>query len=53
LFEMSDDMFDQGGKIPTVDGETRNFPNWWKKFMAYATMAKITLSKKTESEDMT
>jgi hypothetical protein len=38
---MSDDMFNRGGKIPTFDGEMRNFPNWWKKFMSYATMAKI------------
>ena len=38
---MSEDMFDRGGKIPTFDGEARNFPNWWKKFTAYATMVKI------------
>jgi hypothetical protein len=38
---MSDDMFDQEGKIPTFDREMRNFLNWWRKFMAYATMAKI------------
>ena len=34
-------MFDCGDKIPTFDGEARNFPNWWKKFTAYTTMVKI------------
>jgi len=38
---MSEDMRDCGGKLPTFDGEMRNFPNWWIKFTAYATMAKI------------
>jgi len=38
---MSEDILDRGGKIPTFDGEARNFPNWWKKFTAYTTMVKI------------
>ena len=38
---MSDEIFDRGGRIPSFDGEPKNFPNWWKKFTAYATLAKI------------
>jgi hypothetical protein len=27
--------------MPTFDGDPRNFANWWKKFLAYATMSKF------------
>jgi hypothetical protein len=37
---VSDDIFDQGGEIPTCDGEMRNFPNGRKTFMAFSTVAK-------------
>jgi hypothetical protein len=33
--------FEKSGKIPTFDGESKNFPSWWKKFLAYATISKF------------
>ena len=36
-----DEVQDMSGKIPTFDGESRNFASWWKKFLAYATMNKF------------
>jgi hypothetical protein len=38
---MDYDSFNRGGKIPTFDGQIQNFPIWWKKFSAYATMVRI------------
>jgi hypothetical protein len=38
---MSEDMYDRGGKIPTFEGEAKNFASWWKKFLAYAMMSKF------------
>ena len=38
---MEEAMYDRGGRVPTFDGEKANFPTWWKKFLAYATMIKI------------
>jgi hypothetical protein len=36
-----EETYDRGGKMPTFDGDPRNFANWWKKFLAYATMSKF------------
>jgi hypothetical protein len=36
---MSEERFDIGGRIPTFDGDAVNFPNWWKRFLAIATMS--------------
>jgi hypothetical protein len=38
---MDNDTFNRGGKIPKFDGRIQNFLTWWKKFSAYATMARI------------
>ena len=36
---MSEERFDFGGKVPTFDGDAVNFPSWWKRFLAIATMS--------------
>jgi hypothetical protein len=36
-----EESYDRGGKMPTFDGNPRNFANWWKTFLAYATMSKF------------
>ena len=46
---MSEETFDRGGRIPTFDGHIQNFPTWWKKFFAYAMMARIKSILKEES----
>ena len=38
---MSEEVQDRGGKIPTFDGEAKNFAMWWKKFLAYAAMSRF------------
>jgi hypothetical protein len=38
---MSEDMYDRGGKMPTFDGNAKNFASWWNKFLAYAMMSKF------------
>jgi hypothetical protein len=38
---MSDEIQDRGRKIPTFDGESKNFAMWWKKFLAYAAMSRF------------
>ena len=47
---MNEETFDRGGRIPTFDGNIQNFPTWWKKFSAYATMARIKCILKEERE---
>jgi hypothetical protein len=47
---MNEEAFDRGGRIPTFDGNIQNFPNWWKKFSAYATMARIKSILKEERD---
>jgi hypothetical protein len=47
---MDDDSFNIGGKIPTFDDQIQNFPTWWKKFSAYATMARIKRILKEERD---
>jgi hypothetical protein len=47
---MDNDSFNRGGKIPTFDGRIQNFPTWWKKFSAYATMARIKSILKEERD---
>ena len=36
---MNEEVLDRGGKIPTFDGEAKNFAMWWKKFLAFAAMS--------------
>jgi hypothetical protein len=38
---MSKDMYNRGGKIPTFDGEAKNFVSWWKKYLTYAKISKF------------
>ena len=47
---MSKDLIDRRVKIPTFDGEMTDFPSWWKKFSAQATMTKTkdNLSKERD-----
>jgi hypothetical protein len=47
---MNEETFDRGGRIPTFDGHIQNFPTWWKKFSAYATMARIKSILKEERD---
>jgi hypothetical protein len=47
---MDDDSFNWGERIPTFDGQIQNFPTWWKKFSAYATMSRIKSILKEERE---
>jgi hypothetical protein len=47
---MDNDSFNSGGMIPTFDGQIQNFPTWWKKFSAYATMARIKSILKEERD---
>jgi hypothetical protein len=35
-----EEIYDRGGKIPSFDGNAKYFANWWKKFLANATMNK-------------
>jgi hypothetical protein len=42
--------FDRCGRIPTFHGHIQNFPTWWKKFPAYATMAPIKSRLKEERD---
>jgi hypothetical protein len=48
--KMDDDSFDRGGKIPWFDGQIQKFPTWWKKYSAYATMARIKSILKEERD---
>jgi hypothetical protein len=48
--KMNNDSFKRGWEIPTFDGQIQNFPTWWKKFSAYATMARIKSILKEEKD---
>jgi hypothetical protein len=39
--QMSEEVKDRGGKIPTFDGEAENFAMWWTTFLAYAAMSRF------------
>jgi hypothetical protein len=47
---MNEEAFDRGGRIPSFDGNIQNFPTLWKKFSAYATMARIKSTLKEERD---
>ena len=47
---MSEDAYERIGRIPTFDGESKKFQTWWKKFCAYATMAKFRSILKSERD---
>jgi hypothetical protein len=47
---MDDDSFNRDEKILTFDCQIQNFPTWWKKFFAYATMACIKSILKEERD---
>jgi hypothetical protein len=47
---MNNDSFNRGGKIPTFYGQIQNFPTWWKKFSAYATISHIKSILKEERD---
>jgi len=38
---MNEDSYERMGRIPTFNGDPSKFQTWWKKFTAYATMAKF------------
>jgi hypothetical protein len=46
---MDEEAINRGGKIPTFDGQIRNFPACWKKFSAHSTMARIKSVLKEET----
>jgi hypothetical protein len=47
---MDDDLFNRGGKVLTFDCQIQNFRTRWKKFSAYATMARIMSIFKEERD---
>jgi hypothetical protein len=48
--KMDNDSYNRDGKIPKFDGGIQNFPTWWEKVSAYATIARIKSILKEERD---
>ena len=39
--QIMEETYDREGKLPTFDGDLKNFANWWKRFLAFTTINKF------------